>query len=220
MKISMHLLSLVALLYAAQCSSTVATTEVDMKTRTTEFKKVDNLLLNRWSPRAFDETAVITDEELMTIFEAARWAPSAYNDQPWRFIYAKRGTPQWNPLFDVLVPFNQGWVKDAAVLLVVVSRNTFEPSEKVGDNKPSRTHSFDAGAAWQNLALQAYDLGWVAHGMSGFDYEKAAQAINLPEGWSVEAMVAIGKHQPSKRTEEPSGRKPLSEIVFEGTFSK
>lgn len=219
MKITMRLLSVIALLYAGTSWSTVTTTEDEIMTpRNSQFKNIDELLLQRWSPRAFDESAAISDEELMTMFEAARWAPSAYNDQPWRFVYAKRGTPEWDALFNVLVPFNQGWTKDAAVLIVVVSRNTFEPSEKAGNNTPSVTHSFDTGAAWQNLALQAYDLGWIAHGMSGFDYKKAAQAIELPEGWSVEAMVAIGKHQPDKRKEEPSTRKPLSELVFEGKF--
>jgi len=213
--------SLLLLLNGADCwANTYTKTDVVMTKRTAETIKVNELFLNRWSPRSYDETAQINDQDLMAIFEAARWAPSSYNDQPWRFIYAKKNTPSWNALFDLMVPFNQGWAKDASVLIVIVSRNTFEPSEKMGNNAPSVTHSFDTGAAWENMALQASILGWVAHGMAGFDYKKAAQVIELPEGWSVEAMVAIGKHVQTKRTEEPSGRKPLSELVFEGKFRK
>jgi nitroreductase len=162
----------------------------------------------------------MTQEELMTLFEAARWAPSSYNAQPWRFIYARRDTQHWQTFFDLLVEFNQSWAKDAAALVVVVARKTFEHNDK-----PSVTHAFDAGAAWENLAIQASSTGFVAHGMEGFDYEAAARIFNIPDGYVVLAMIAIGK--PSKKEdlsedlqaqEAPNDRRPLSEIVMEGEF--
>lgn len=123
-----------------------------MKKRIAEHEILD-LILNRWSPRAMSGET-ISDKELMSLFEAARWAPSSYNNQPWRFIYAKRGTEHWNTLFNLLVDANKEWANKAAVLIVVVSANNF-----VYNNKPSRTHSFDTGAAWENLALQGYAQG-------------------------------------------------------------
>jgi nitroreductase len=163
----------------------------------------------------------ITHDELMTLFDAARWAPSSFNSQPWRFIYALRNTPAWTKLFSLLIPFNQTWTKNAAALVVIVSRKTFEQG-----NKPSPTHSFDSGAAWENIALQAQRMELVAHGMSGFDMERAKIELNIPEEFSVEAMCAIGKKgnledlpEDLRAREIPSDRKPLSELVFEGSFT-
>jgi nitroreductase len=162
----------------------------------------------------------ISEQELMTLFEAARWAPSSYNAQPWRFLYARRGTANWDRFFDLMVEFNQSWAKHAAVLMVVVSRKTFEWNDQAAP-----THSFDAGAAWQNLALQGSTMGLVVHGMQGFDYEKARVVLNVPEGFQVDAMIAVGK--PGKREdlpedlqerEQPSDRKPVAEVAIEGGF--
>lgn len=162
----------------------------------------------------------ISDEELMTLFEAARWAPSSYNGQPWRFIYAKRNTEHWKQLFGLMVEFNQSWAKNAAVLVVVVSKKTFE-----FNSKPARTHSFDAGAAWENMALQATSIGLVTHGMEGFDYERAKEVLEIPDDYQVEAMIAIGKRGQKEslpaelqQRESPSDRKELKEIVVEGKF--
>lgn len=178
---------------------------------------IHKLFTDRWSPRAMSGEP-ITDEELMTLFEAARWAPSSYNNQPWRFIYAKRDTPHWDHLFDLMGEFNQSWTKNAAVLVVVISHKVFEY-----DGKPARTHSFDAGAAWENLALQGTLMGLVVHGMQGFDYDKAAKGLNIPDDYKVEAMIAIGRpgkkqdlSEELQKREEPSDRKPVSEFVFEG----
>ena len=177
------------------------------------------IILDRWSPRAMSGEAM-TREELFPLFEAARWAPSSYNAQPWRFIYAHRETEHWNTLFNLMIEFNQSWAKNAAVLVVVISRSTFEKN-----NKPSPTHSFDTGAAWENLALQASITGFVAHGMQGFDYERAKKDLKIPDEYQVEAMVAIGKKAakeslPSdlQAKEMPSLRKALDEIVMEGHF--
>jgi len=181
--------------------------------------KIHDIILHRWSPRAMSGQS-ISDEELMTLFEAARWAPSSYNNQPWYFVYAKRDTPAWDIFFDLLVDFNKQWCKNAAVLMVIISRDTFEYNDK-----PSRTHSFDTGAAWENLALQGEVNNLVVHGMEGFSYERAKQKLNIPNGYTVEAMAAIGK--PGKKEdlppdlqarEEPTDRKKISEFVFEGVF--
>ncbi|MBI4564607.1 MAG: nitroreductase family protein [Planctomycetes bacterium] len=180
------------------------------------------LLLNRWSPRAMTAEP-LGDEELFPLFEAARWAPSSYNAQLWRFIIARR---QNRELFDkfvgLLVPANQVWAKDAAVLVVVVSRKFFEHNDK-----PSVTHTFDAGAAWENLALEATRRGLVAHGMQGFDYERARTELGVPEAFEVHAMIAIGKRGIKEKLpekvrvmEEPNGRRPLREILFEGAFGQ
>jgi len=184
---------------------------------------IDKLFLDRWSPRAFTGEA-ISEADLLTLFEAARWAPSSYNSQPWRFLYARRDTPAWGVFLDLLIPFNQSWAKDAAALIVIVSSSTMLPP---GAEKeiPSHSHSFDTGAAWAQLALQATLSGWQAHGMVGFDLEKAFQVLNVPAGYRVEAAVAIGKVGDKsilpdylQAREHPSDRNPLDKIVFEGGF--
>ena len=181
---------------------------------------VDELFLDRWSPRAMSGESV-TDEELMTLFEAARWAPSSYNNQPWRILYARRGTEHWQTFFDLLVEGNRAWAQHAAALILFASKETFD-----FNGQPYPTHSFDAGAAWENLALQATKLGLATHGMQGFDYERARAELNIPEGFRVEAMAAVGRPAPKetlperlRQREEPSGRKELSETVREGRFS-
>ena len=181
---------------------------------------VDELFLDRWSPRALSGEGV-GEEELMTLFEAARWAPSSYNNQPWRILYARRETEQWPVFFNLLVEGNQAWAKDAAALLLFVSKETFD-----FNGKPYPTHSFDTGAAWENLALQATMLGLVTHGMQGFDYERARSELKIPEGFRVEAMIAVGRPgdpaqlpERLREREAPSGRKPLSEITCEGAFN-
>jgi nitroreductase len=182
---------------------------------------IDPIFINRWSPRAMSGEG-ITQRELMTLFEAAHWAPSSFDGQPWRFVYAHRATPEWDRLFNLLVPANQVWAKNAAVLMVIISRDTFEYN-----NKPSRTHSFDTGSAWMSLALQASIMNLVAHGMEGFDYDKARADLQIPDGYTVEAMVAVGRHGDKdqlppdlQKAETPSDRKRIEEVIFEGIFQK
>ena len=181
---------------------------------------VDEIFLNRWSPRSMSGDE-ISREVLFSLFEAARWAPSSNNNQPWRFLYARRNTDYWPIFFDLLTEQNKIWAKNAAALIVVISKTTFDYNEK-----PARTHSYDAGAAWENLALQGSLKGLVVHGMQGFDYDKAKRALNIPDVFQVEAMIAIGK--PGKKEdlpeslqerEMPSPREKLSEIVMEGSFT-
>ena len=176
-------------------------------------------ILNRWSPRSFTGEE-ISDSSLYALFEAARWAPSSYNNQPWRFIYSKRGSKYWDLLFDLLVDFNKQWCANASVLVVILSHKIFEHN-----GKPSPTHQFDTGAAWENLAIQATSQGLATHPMQGFDYEKARKDLDVPGDYEVVAMIAIGKKGPKenlsdelKKREVPSDRKPLSEIVMEGKF--
>src|ERR1051326_658724 len=137
----------------------------------------------------------LKDEELMRLFEAARWAPSSGNGQPWRFIYAKRNTEDWNSLFTLLVDSNKSWAKDAAVLIVVVSKKEFEHNGKV---IPSVTPQFDNGAAWENLALKATSRDLVAHGIAEFEYDKARKDLDIPAGSVVVSMIAIGKRGPKE----------------------
>lgn len=183
--------------------------------------KTNLLILNRWSPRSM--TGEELDEDtIMSLFEAARWAPSSYNNQPWRFIYAKRNTQYWDKLFELLVEPNKVWAKNASVLVVVISNKNFEHNGKF-----SITHQYDTGAAWENLALEASSRGLVAHGMQGFDYVKARESLGIPDDFDVMAMIAIGKHGPKENLppnlqdkEYPNDRKPLNEIVMEGSFKR
>lgn len=187
-----------------------------MPGRKAEYPILD-LILNRHSPRAMSGES-ISHKELMQLFEAARWAPSSYNNQPWRFIYAHRDTPAWQPLFNLMVEFNQSWTKNAAVLLVVVSANNFEFNGKL-----ARTHSFDTGAALENMALQSESMGFVFHGMEGFDYDRAKKELNISDAYTVEAMFAIGRPgskdvlpEALQKREELSDRKPVESFIFEG----
>lgn len=182
--------------------------------------KISDIFIKRWSPRAMSGE-VVSDEELKSLFEAARWAPSSYNGQPWRFIYAKKDSPHWNIFFDLLDSFNRTWCHKAAVLVVIISRKKFEFNEK-----PERTHSFDTGAAWENLALQGSINGLVVHGMEGFNYDSAQKVLKVPERYQVEAMCAIGRPgkledlpKELREREFPSDRKKLDEIVASGAFN-
>ena len=184
---------------------------------------IDPLFTERWSPRAFTEEA-ITESQLMSLLEAARWAPSAYNIQPWRFVFARRGTDAWTPIFDSLVEFNRMWSQRAAALVVIVSaREALFPGKT--EPVPNPSHAFDAGAAWASLAFQAQLSGWSAHAMAGFDADRLRTAIALPEGYAIDTVVAVGrKGDPAvlpegvRARELPSDRRPLAESAFEGRF--
>ena len=183
--------------------------------------EIDPLFLERRSPRAFTGEPVPA-AELMRMFEAARWAPSSYNSQPWRFIYALRDDAHWETLFGLLVPGNQKWAKDTGALVILVSSSQM----RVGDAlQPSWSHSLDAGAASLAFQLQALRQGWHVHGMGGFDKERAITALNVPEGYRVEAAYAIGRAVPQaalsaeqRVKEAPNGRRPITDFVFAGHF--
>ncbi|MBI3508482.1 MAG: nitroreductase family protein [Chlamydiia bacterium] len=180
---------------------------------------IQPLILNRWSPRAMSGEG-LSDAEIFSLFEAARWAPSSYNAQPWRFLYAKKDTPHWKTFFDLLGEFNQSWCDKAALLGVSLARKTFEKN-----NKPSPTHAYDAGAAWENICLEGTSRGFVVHGMEGFDYQKARSSLKIPLEYEILAMFAIGKKAPKEslspdlqKREVPSERKKVAEFAFEGHF--
>jgi nitroreductase len=180
---------------------------------------IESLLLDRWSPRAMSGEE-IAEEQLMRLFEAARWAPSSFNAQQWRALYARRGTEHWKVFFELLVDANKAWAKNAAALVMFISRKRFEH-----DNEPSITHSYDTGSAWENFALQGWSQGLVVHGMQGFDYERARVDLRIPDEFQVEAMAAVGKPAakevlPEKlqKRESPNDRRKLTESICEGSF--
>jgi nitroreductase len=163
----------------------------------------------------------ISDEEMLTLFEAARWAPSTYNEQEWRFLYARRDTPQWPLLFDLLVEGNRLWCQRAAMLVVILAHKVFQKN-----GKPNPVHLFDCGNAFENLALQGASMGLVIHGMQGFDFDKARTALGVPEEYAVAAMFAVGRPgdpaqlpEALRERETPSDRRPVSELICEGPFA-
>ncbi|MCI4590456.1 nitroreductase family protein [Sphingobium sp. BYY-5] len=187
-------------------------------------RAVDSLFLERWSPRAFDASA-LPQGDLDTIFDAARWAPSAFNYQPWRFLYAHRDGADWDRFLGGLLPFNQSWAQNASVIVYVLS-DTQMAAPGSEEYKPSHSHSFDAGAAWALLALQATRLGYHSHGMSGVDFDAARKELGVPERFRIEAAVAIGRladksilPETLQAREAPSGRKPVEEFAFAGNFA-
>lgn len=181
-------------------------------------------IVERWSPRAFADTAM-PQADLMTILEAGRWAPSAFNDQPWRFVWSLRGDAHWESLLGLLVPFNRAWAYRAAALVFFLSDTMQEG--KSGERKPSHSHSFDTGAAWALMTLQAGHMGYHAHGMTGIEFDAVRKELGVPERFRVEAAAVFGRIGPAemlpeglREREQPSGRKPLSELAFHGRFDE
>jgi nitroreductase len=186
-------------------------------------RPIDPLFLQRWSPRAFDGSEM-PDSDLLALFEAARWAPSAFNSQPWRFLYAKRGDSDWERFLSLLIPWNQGWAHRASVLIYILS-DTLPFLDKAGEPASSHSHSFDSGAAWMALALQATKLGYHAHGMSGVEFDRARAELGVPERYRIEAAAVVGRlgdpamlDDKLRAREAPSGRKAVEEFAFRGNF--
>lgn len=178
-------------------------------------------LVARWSPRAFGPDPLDADT-LAVLFDAARWAPSAYNAQPWRFVWALRDDANWSALLDLLLPFNAGWASSASALVYVLSARTITPPGAV-EPSPAFTASFDAGAAWALLALQAHRLGLVTHAMAGFDNARAPAVLGAGEAFKVEAAVAIGwpgdpagLSEALQARETPSPRHSVSSFAYPG----
>jgi len=176
----------------------------------------------RWSPRSFTDREVTT-AEMMSLLEAARWAPSATNHQPWRFIWSLRGEAAFAAMRDALTGNNPIWAGKAGALVVVASKDTVTNRE--GVEVANRTSGFDSGAAWMSLALQANTLGLFAHAMGGFDTDKLSAAIGLPDGHTLHCVVAVGEQgvagalpEELRAREKPSGRKPVDEIAVHGRF--
>lgn len=162
----------------------------------------------------------LTQTELSRLFEAARWAPSSGNGQPWRFVYALAGTPHFERLFNLLADGNKPWCARAGALVVVCSRTQGENGRTI------RTHSLDTGAAWMALALQGTLQGLVVHGMEGFDYDRAFVELALPESFAVEMMIAVGHPgrvedlpERYREREVPNSRQPVASLIYEGKYA-
>ncbi|MCG8490865.1 MAG: nitroreductase family protein [Sneathiellales bacterium] len=185
---------------------------------------VDPIFLNRWSPRGFDQ-ASISRAELFKIVEAAKWAPSAYNIQPWRFVYSLRDDGFWKSHLALLDDFNQSWAKDASALIFILA-NTVTVNEETNKQYEVKTAGFDTGAAWAQLALQASLMGYHAHAIAGLDFEGAKATLQLPEAVKLQAGIAIGRKGniedlpvELQERETPSPRKPVQDLLFAGNFS-
>jgi nitroreductase len=180
-------------------------------------------LRKRWSPRAFSERPV-SNEDLKTLLEAARWAFSSFNEQPWRFIIARKSDgADFDRLLNLLVPFNQAWAKDAPLLMITLAKKTFSHD---GSQNFHALH--DAGAALAQLALQATAMGLHMHGMAGFDRGRARLELSVPDDYEVVTAVAIGylgapdslPDNLKQRELAPRQRKDISELAFEGRFAQ
>ncbi len=184
---------------------------------------IDHTIANRWSGRAYDATKGATHSQVLALLEAARWAPSCFGDQPWRFIVWDKNADaaSWQQAFDCLVPGNQAWVKDAPLLFLICTDTLFGHNQK-----PNRWAEYDAGAAAENLCLQASSMGLMAHQMGGFDPSKARAMFNIPEQYTLMAMVSVGypadvntlEGEILARETAARTRKPLSDLFFDGSW--
>ncbi|MDR9798028.1 nitroreductase family protein [Aeribacillus pallidus] len=180
--------------------------------------EIDSIYLKRWSPRSF-LTKEVPEDVLLSLFEAARWAPSAFNFQPWRFIIARTEEDR-KRFMSFIGEFNQIWCKNVPVFALIISKKTSERGE-IG------SHAFDSGAAWGYLSLEATRKGLITHPMTGIDFEKARQVLNIPEEYAINALIAIG-YQGEKEAlpeslqerEAPTPRRPIKESIFEGLFGE
>jgi nitroreductase len=181
---------------------------------------VHALIQNRWSARAFAEKP-ITTEEIHTILEAASWAPSAMNEQPWHYSYAQKGTPGFEAMWECLLPGNQPWTKHAATLVLCISNRTFETT-----GQPNHYHLHDAGLANANLLFQATSMGIYGHIMGGFDRDKVKETFGLTENEEAVCVIALGYLGSSEQLPEPfksrelgqRTRKPLLQVAREVSF--
>ena len=188
----------------------------DVKGRREPKYDIDPLFVNRYSPRALERD--MDEEDLMACFEAARWAPSSFNNQSWRFVYATYEDEEWDKLNGFVNEFNRSWAENGYALVVVLSKTTFDHN-----GEESVTHSFDTGAAWENFALEATRRDLAAHGMQGIHYDKIEDELDVPEEFEIEMMIAVGSKGDEDALDEdmqskPNGRKEMEEIVNKGNF--
>lgn len=183
---------------------------------------VDPMFPARWSPRAF-AADTLSEGDVLRLIEAARWAPSASNLQPWRLAWGLRGDAAFAAIEATLSEGNRSWAGRAAALIAIGAATTRTTAD--GTEAPNATHAFDAGAAWMSLALQAHLSGLVAHAMGGFDKAALAAALDVPAKIAIFAVVAVGRQgDPASLTpdqqarETPSLRKPLAAIAGHGRF--
>lgn len=168
-----------------------------------------------WSPRAYDSSRIVAEEDLMAILEAARYAPSCFNEQPWRYIIARTEEEKRNYL-PILNAYNAAWASKAPVLLLILAKQTF-----AHNGKQNRFHQFDAGTSWGFLLLEAQRRGIITHAMGGFNVEAARKIYLIPDDMTIIAAVAVGYHgeidqldQQFKESEHPSPRLSIDEILY------
>jgi nitroreductase len=186
---------------------------------------IHDVIANRWSGRAYDATRPVTREQMLALLEAARWAPSCYGDQPWRFVVWDKNTDaaSWQQAYECLVPGNQGWARDAPMLLLVCADTLFNHN-----GQPNRWAQYDTGAAAVSLCLQAQALGLMAHQMGGFDPGKARALAGVPDQYTLMAMVTVGyaadmaqvSAEARERELAPRSRRELNELFFAGGWGK
>lgn len=186
---------------------------------------VNETIANRWSGRAYDATLSVSHVQVIALLEAARWAPSCFGDQPWRFIVWNRSTDAkaWQQAFDCLAPSNQTWVKDAPVLLLVCADTLFNHNLQ-----PNRWAQYDTGAAAENVCLQASSMGLMAHQMGGFNADSAREAFAIPAQYIPMAMLSVGyaaeiaslEGEVLARETATRSRRLINELFFAGSWGK
>ena len=189
-------------------------------------RDIDPLLANRWSPRAINPDRPLSGETLTSLFEAARWAPSCFNQQPWRYLVCNKFTHResWDQALLTLVPGNSRWASNAPVLIVAFA----DHDSKLSNGEQTRWAAYDTGAASENICLQASALGLAAHQMGGFDAAKLISLFAVPDGYEPLAVIAVGYAgdanllQDWQREQEigPRSRLPLHKIVFSGEWKQ
>jgi nitroreductase len=186
---------------------------------------IDTTIAARWSGRAYDAKKSVSHAQLIALLEAARWAPSCFGDEPWRFVvWNKASNPEaWQQAFDCLVPGNQAWVIDAPVLLLTCADTLFGHNQK-----PNRFAQYDTGAAAENLCLQAANMGLMAHQMGGFDADLAREKFNIPAQYTAMAMISVGypadistlSGDTLAREAAARTRKPLAQLFFDASWGQ
>lgn len=186
---------------------------------------IDSTIAERWSGRAYDASKPITQEQTLALLEAARWAPSCMGDQPWRMLVWNKGVDAkaWQQAFDCLVEDNQAWVKDAPFLCLICADTLFTKN-----GQPNRWAEYDTGAAALNLSLQASSMGLSAHQLGGFSADKARATFNIPEQFTLMAMISVGYLVDIERIKEdllaretaPRSRRDLGALFFDGAWDK
>ena len=186
---------------------------------------IDSTIANRWSGRAYDAVKPVSHAQVLAMLEAARWAPSCFGDEPWRFIVWNKSTDAtgWQRAFDCLMPGNQSWAKDAQVLVLVCANTLFGHNQQ-----PNRFAQYDTGAAAENLCLQATALGLMTHQMGGYNADLAREKFHVPPQYTPMAMITVGYPADiagltgdvlTRETSERK-RKPISSLFFTGQWGQ
>jgi nitroreductase len=186
---------------------------------------IHDIIANRWSPRAYDASKPVTQTQITALLEAARWAPSCFGDQPWRFIVWDKNTDAnaWQQAFDCIVPSNQTWAKNAPLLVLICADTLFSHNQT-----PNKWAQYDTGAAAVSLCLQATSMGLVTHQMGGFNGDKARETFAIPAQYTPISMLAVGYEGDANQLPDDlkarelaeRTRKPLGELFFHGTWAK